>query len=394
MNQDCRIHILHVITTLNVGGAEGMLLKLLSGMDKTRFSNQVISLTDVGPIGKRILAEGIPVYGLCMPNGKVTIDGLLKFWKLVHSYRPSILQTWLYHADLLGLILGKLARVSRICWNIRCSYHDLAKYKSSTRWTLKLCAMLSSMPDVVIANSRKGQEFHTELGYKAKQWRVIPNGFDLERFKPNQLAKPKLFTELTLRNFLRNENNKNNATDESFPILIGLIARYDPTKDHATFIKATFYLLEKNRDVHFILVGKDVNWANRLMTANIPTAWKKKYSFLGERDDVEVITAALDIATCSSYGEGFPNVVCEAMACEVPCVVTDVGDCSRIIGNTGRVVPAKQPRFLARAWEEMIDIGEEGRRRLGVAARRRVKENFELSRIVEKYEEFYASLSR
>ena len=141
-------------------------IKSYNQIIKTWSSQCDIERKYVGPIGKRILAEGIPVYGLCMPNGKVTIDGLLKFWKLVHSYRPSILQTWLYHADLLGLILGKLARVSRICWNIRCSYHDLAKYKSSTRWTLKLCAMLSSMPDVVIANSRKGQEFHTELGYK------------------------------------------------------------------------------------------------------------------------------------------------------------------------------------------------------------------------------------
>ena len=129
-----------------------------------------------------------------------------------------------------------------------------------------------------------------------------------------------------------------------------------------------------------------------MLTAQIPNVLKDRFHLLGERNDIESITAGLDIASSSSYGEGFPNILCEAMACEVPCVATDVGDSARIVGNTGEVVSAKDPEALAMAWTEMIGLGEEGRRRLGVAARKRVMDHFELSKIVKKYEALYTSL--
>ena len=392
MHNDGPIPILHLITTLNVGGAEGMLLKLLSVMDNERFANQVVSLTDVGPIGEQILAQGIPVHALFMPNGRVTASGLAKLWRLLYSLRPKILQTWLYHADLLGLIFGKLACIKNICWNIRGSYHDLKKYRSSTKWTIKMCSIFSSFPDVVIANSYRGREFHIDLGYGAKRWSVISNGFDLNKFKPDQIARAKLLNELGLTHCLKKENAKGDKGNRNTPILIGLIARYDSMKDHSTFIKAACSLLKEIRDVHFVLVGKYVDIGNRLLTAQIPSDCKNRFHLLGERNDIENITAGLDIASSSSYGEGFPNILCEAMACEVPCVATDVGDSARIVGNTGRVVSAKDPEALAMAWTEMIRLGEEGRRRLGAAARKRVMDRFELSKIVKKYEALYTSL--
>ena len=267
MHNDGPIPILHLITTLNVGGAEGMLLKLLSGMDNERFANQVVSLTDVGPIGEQILAQGIPVHALFMPNGRVNASGLVKLWRLLNTLRPRILQTWLYHADLLGLIFGRLAYIKNICWNIRGSYHDLKKYRSSTKWTIKMCSIFSSFPDVVIANSYRGREFHINLGYKPKRWSMIPNGFDLNKFKPDQIARAKLLHELGLTHRLKMENAKGDKGNWNTPILIGLMARYDPMKDHSTFIKAACSLLKEIRDVHFVLVGKDVNLRNRLLTA-------------------------------------------------------------------------------------------------------------------------------
>ncbi|MEA3323413.1 MAG: glycosyltransferase [Patescibacteria group bacterium] len=375
-----------------MGGAEGMLLKLLSGMDNKRFANQVVSLTDVGPIGEQISAQGIPVYALFMPNGRVNASGLVKLWRLLNTLRPRILQTWLYHADLLGLLFGKLALIKNICWNIRGSYHDLKKYRSSTKWTIKMCSIFSSFPDVVIANSYRGREFHVALGYRAKRWSVLPNGFDLNKFKPDQIARAKLLHELGLTHCLNNGNDKGNNGNGNPPMLIGLIARYNPMKDHSTFIKAACSLLKEIRDVHFVLVGKDVDPGNRLLTAQIPSDWNNRFHLLGERNDIESITAGLNIASSSSYGEGFPNILCEAMACEVPCVATDVGDSARIVGNTGSVVSTKDPEALAMAWTEMIGLGEEGRRRLGVAARKRVMDHFELSKIVKKYEALYTSL--
>jgi glycosyltransferase involved in cell wall biosynthesis len=392
MHNDGPIPILHLITTLNVGGAEGMLLKLLSGMNNELFANQVVSLTDVGPIGEQISAQGIPVYALFMPNGRVNASGLVKLWRLLYTLRPRILQTWLYHADLLGLIFGKLACIKNICWNIRCSYHDLKKYRSSTKWTIKMCSIFSPVPDVVIANSYRGRKFHVDLGYRAKRWSVIPNGFDLHKFKPDQIARAKLLHELGLIHCLNKGNDKGNNGNRNPPMLIGLIARYDPMKDHSTFIKAACSLLKERNGVHFVLVGRDVKWENSLLAREIPDTWKDHFHLLGEKEDVNKITAGLDIATSSSYGEGFPNILCEAMACEVPCVATDAGDSARIVGTTGRIVAAKDPEALAMAWKEMIDLGEEGRRRLGVAARKRVMDHFELSKIVKKYEALYTSL--
>jgi glycosyltransferase involved in cell wall biosynthesis len=369
-----------------------MLLKLLSRMDNDRFANQVVSLTDVGPIGEQILAQGIPVNALFMPNGRIKASGLAKLWRLLDTIKPRILQTWLYHADLLGLVFGKITGIRKICWNIRCSYHDLKKYRFSTKWTMKMCSIFSSIPDVVIANSNRGKEFHVGFGYRAKRWSVIPNGFDTNKFKPTQLARENLLHELGLIHYLKNENGKAYNGNLNCPKLIGLVARYDPMKDHATFIKAACSLLKEKNDVHFVLVGRDVKWKNTPLTEQIPDTWKDHFHLLGERDDVEKITAGLDIATSSSYGEGFPNTVCEAMACEIPCVATDVGDSAIIIGATGRVVPPKNPGALAMAWTEMIGLGEQGRSMLGAAARRRVMEHFELSKIVEKYEALYTSL--
>ncbi|MCK4388927.1 MAG: glycosyltransferase [Desulfobacterales bacterium] len=386
--------ILHLITTLNTGGAEMMLLKLLSHTDHHIFTKRVVSLTDVGSVGERILAQGIPVYALNMPNGRLTPSGLAKLWRLFRFIRPTILQTWLYHADLLGLIFGKLAGIRTICWNIRCSYMDLDKYRRSTKWTIKLCSLFSSFPQVVIANSREAVKFHVNLGYKAKRWRVIPNGFDLDKFKPDRQAKQGLLVELGLAYNPKTENRgeQSGKRNQKRVFLIGFIARYDPMKKHSTFIKAACLLLRERRDVHFILAGRDVKWGNGLLARQIPHIWKDHFHLLGERNDVENITAGLDIASSVSYGEGFPNTIGEAMACGVPCVVTDVGDSARIVSDTGRVVPPKDPDALAKAWKELIDVGEDGRHRLGIAARKRVKDYFELSQIVKQYESLYTSL--
>ena len=394
MRYDQPISVMHLITTLDVGGAEMMLLKLLSFMDDDDFSNQVVSLTGIGPIGEKIMAQGIPVYALNMPSGRLTLGGLVKLWRLLNSIKPKILQTWLYHADLLGLIFGKLARIRKICWNVRCSYIDLGKYRRSTEWTVKLCSLLSTFPETIITNSREAQNFHVKLGYKAKRCEVIPNGFDLNKFKPDKEAKPKLLVALGLsdRRYTKRGKGESVENKRNRIILIGFIARYDPMKDHSTFFKAACFLLEKRRNVHFVLAGRDVRWENKSLAKQLPDVSKDHFHLLGERNDAENITAALDIACSASYGEGFPNIICEAMACGVPCVVTDVGDSARIVGDTGRVVPSRDPQALARAWNEFIDLGEERRGKLGIAARKRVKDHFELSTIVRRYETLYYSL--
>ena len=379
MNEKKSVSVLHLITTLDVGGAEMMLLRLLSRMDIDRFKNYVICLAEMGPVGQRILEHGIPVYALNMPRGRVTIRGLSRLRKLLSLLRPNILQTWMYHADLVGLLFGKLGRIEHICWNIRCSNMNLASYSLTTRMTIKLCALLSGFPDVVVTNSREGLNYHEKIGYRSRRWVVIPNGFDLSRFKPDARSRVSLLQELGL-------------DSESTSPLIGYVARFDPMKDHPTFLDAACSLLQERRDVHFVMVGRDIDWRNRGLTTRIPKTSSNNFHLLGERVDVVEITAGLDIACSVSSGEGFSNVIGEAMACGTPCVVTDVGDSAFIVGETGFVVKPRDSEGLAGAWRKLLDLGRDRRSELGKAARKRIQEHFDISKIVERYEALYSSL--
>jgi glycosyltransferase involved in cell wall biosynthesis len=370
--------VLHVITTLDFGGAEMMLLKLISGMDGSRFRNHVICLADDGPVGKKISAQGIPVYALNMPRGRVTIQGLRQLHRLIRKINPEVLQTWMYHADLIGLLFGKLTHIRRICWNIRCSNMDLVRYRLTTRITVKMCAMLSTLPDLIIANSENGESYHKGIGYRGKRWEVIPNGFDLKKFKPDGQARESLAKELGL--------------DDKKPLaFIGYIARFDAMKDHGTFLDAASRLLRERSDVHFILAGRDIGWENMELTERMPKTFRENFHLLGERDDVEKISAGLDIACSVSSGEGFSNAIGEAMTCGVPCVVTDVGDSALIVGNTGLVVRPRDSEGLSSAWKQLLDLGKDARAELGRAARERIKDCFDISKIVERYEEVYDS---
>jgi glycosyltransferase involved in cell wall biosynthesis len=388
------IRIVHLITTLETGGAELMLERLLCHMRNDEFSNEVVSLTDIGSVGRRLMDQGIGVHALSMPIGRLTLGGLVKLWRLLGLEKPNILQTWLYHADLLGLIFGKLAGISNICWNIRCSYIELAKYRTSTKWTIRLCSFLSGLPAAIITNSREAVKFHINLGYKANRWKVIPNGFDVEKFKPREQAKAKLLGELGLSH----KGNTKCGEQEGFEntrhrlLLIGFVARYDPMKDHSTFIKAACLVLQKRRNVHFVLAGRDVTWGNKIMAGQIPDAWKDHFHLLGERKDIENITAALDIASSVSYGEGFPNIIGEAMASGVPCVVTDVGDSAAIVGDTGYVVPPNDAAALSSACLKLIEMGGVRREELGRRARKRIGRHYALADTVREYEKLYTTL--
>jgi glycosyltransferase involved in cell wall biosynthesis len=287
--------LLHLITTLDVGGAEMSLLNLISRMDGTRFKNHVICLAEMGPLGEKISACGIPVNALNMPRGRLTVGGLVKLFGLIRQINPDILQTWMYHADLIGLLFGRIFRVRPICWNIRCSNMDLVKYRWATVITVKLCAILSSLPNVIIANSREGANFHERIGYRGKRWEVIPNGFDLRVFQPDGQAKERLAMELGL-------------DPKDLPVFIGYIARFDPMKDHQTFLDAASPLLVGRRDVHFVLAGRNVDQDNREISDRVPKALEEHFHLLGERDDAEKITAGLDVACSVSLGEGFSNV--------------------------------------------------------------------------------------
>lgn len=377
------LSILYVITGLFRGGAELMLYRLLSRMDRTRFTPQVVSLLEHGPISRKIQALGIPVRSLGMKEGIPNPVVVLRLARWLRQDPPDMMQTWMYHADLVGGLAARLVGNIPVAWGIR--HSDLSSETSSrlTHLTVKTCALLSHwLPDHIVCCSEAARQYHTAIGYAAEKMVVIPNGYDVETFRPDLVARA------SVRKVL--------GVSEDAPI-IGMVARFDPQKDHRTFVRAAQLLHRDRPDAHFLLCGMEVTWENQELARWIDDAGLRTHChLLGRRDDdIANVTAALDIASLSSsYGEGFPNVVSEAMCCGVPCVVTDVGDAALIVGQTGIVVPPRNPEALAAAWRTMLEMGCEGRRPMGIAARQRIRERFDIAEIAGRYEHLFEELAR
>ena len=365
--------IVHVITGLSTGGAEMMLYKLLSRMNADEFDSEVISLTDAGPVADKIKMLGVPVHALGMKRGKPHPLAMIKLSSLLRRKKPDLVQTWLYHSDLIGGLAAKLAGRNKIYWSIRQSNIDVDSNKRSTIWVAKACAKLSSwLPDKIIVCSHAAHKSHQALGYYKEKMLVIPNGFDLDEFRPDPEARKSVRKELKL--------------DEN-ALLVGLVARFDPQKDHRNFIEAAELIREKIPAVHFMLCGEGIDSGNTyLMQWIVKGQMEGCFHLLGIRKDVSRLVAAMDVAVSSSLGEGFPNVVGEAMASSVPCVVTDVGDSALIVADTGRVVPAKDPAALATAISGLLQAPPAFREEMGDLARQRVKMNYSLDSVVSKYE--------
>jgi glycosyltransferase involved in cell wall biosynthesis len=375
-----KLLITHIITDLEVGGAEVMLYRLLLNTDKSRFSTNVVSLTNVGPIGKKIQASDVPVSALGMRRGVPDPMAVVRLSNQIRRMKPAVVQTWMYHADLLGGVAAKLATGVPVVWGIH--HTTLSDNKRSTILVAKVCARLSKwIPNKIVCCSRASRTVHAELGYEEQKMVVIPNGFDLDCFRPDSKAQKDVRDELNL---------------PDTTLLIGLMGRFHLQKDHHNFIKAAARLHGRYSDVHFVLCGDDVAWNNPDLVAWIDSAGiRKRCHLLGRRDDMSRLQASLDIATTASCsGEAFPLVIGEAMACGVPCVVTNLGDSAHIIGDTGLVVPPKDPEALAQAWGKILSLAPQDRLQLGERARQRIRENFDLHSIVRRYEELYESVLR
>lgn len=356
-----------------------MLYKLLSRRDRSRFAAEVVSLGRAGPLGPRIAELGVPIIALDIRGPLSAVRGLFRLSARLRSTGVDLVQTWMYHADLIGGLGAFLAGRVPVVWGIRQSDFD-ATAKRTTRLIARLCAALSSrLPHAIIACSDQARRVHVDLGYD-RRIEVIPNGFDLESFKPDPDAGVRLRTQLR-------------AQPEN--MLVGLVARFDPQKGHDTFVRAAAIVASRRPGVRFVLCGQEITPENGVLAGWIASAGIAQLChLLGPRNDIAALTAGLDVAVSSSTSEGFSNTVGEAMACGVPCVVTDVGDSAEIVGDTGRIVPPGDPDAMADAICELIDLGVEGRRGLGVSARRRIAERYELGQVVRRYEARYEEIVR
>jgi glycosyltransferase involved in cell wall biosynthesis len=376
-----KIKLLHIITGLSTGGVEMKLFNLLSRMRCDRFEPVVISLMNTDTmIGRRIEELGIPIYSLDMKVGM--LPNPITVWRLVNIVRkmqPDLIHGWMYHGILAAEVANIFSTNQFTIWEIQTTIYSLQHEKKMSAIIIKICALLSKLPARIVFVSQTSKLQHEALGFYTNNNCLLPNGFDTSLFSPSVESKLDVRKELAL-------------PKES--LLIGLFCRYHPMKDHANCIKAAALLLKNYPDVHFLLAGTNVTRDNQTLNELIQELGiREQIHLLGERSDITRLSAALDIDSSSSaYGEAFPMVIGEAMSCGVPCVVTDVGDSARIVDNTGYVVPPREPQALANAWQKMIELGSEGRKALGQAARKRIIENFSLDFVVAEYESLYESV--
>lgn len=386
------IRVLHVITGLNTGGAERQLARLVAAMDAGeardaaragRFGNHVVSLLPEGPEAAAVRVAGVPLTSLGMRRSLPSPGAVLRLARLLRRVRPHVVQSWLYHADLLATLARALAFPlgprPKLVWNLRCTDMDFSRYHPLTRLTVRGLAALSKTPDVVLANAEAALAHHRALGYRPRRTLVMPNGFDTDHFRPAPEGGAALRQELFI------------APDAP---VVGLVARYDPQKGHGTFFRALALAAEKIPDLTAICCGTGVSEDNPELMAQVHAAGLEgKVRLLGRRTDLPRIYAALDLLCVSSpYGEGFPNVLGEAMACGVPCVATDVGDSRRIMGETGIAVLPEDPAALAEALLAQLErLAREGET-LRAAVRERVLARYSLDAMAGRYEDFYRDL--
>lgn len=368
------MRILHVITGLGQGGAESVLLRLAT-YPEAGVEHIVVSLTDEGIYGERLRAAGVAVHALGMKRGRVSLGGFLALRRVIGSSRPDAVQTWMYHADLIGGLAARLAGVRAVAWGIRNSGAHLERSSRSARLVLRVCALLSGrVPRAIVCAAQNSAERHAEKGYRRDRMVVISNGYDLSRYAPDAQARARVRAQWGL--------------SEDAPV-IGCVARWDPLKDHANLLRAVAALVRDGRDggLRCVLVGRGMTPDNAELAALIDKLdLRERLILAGPSDDVPAVMNGLDLHVLSSCAEGFPNVVAEAMACGVYCVVTDVGDAAYIVGDTGVVVPPEQAEALARGIETALgDVAARGSRRAGEAGRARVLENFDLARMVQRY---------
>ena len=373
------MNLLHVITGLTTGGAELALYRLLSGGLAERFDCAVLSLRDEGTVGASIRELGVPVSTLGIRRALPGPGALSRLRRLVRTFRPDLIQGWMYHGNLAALVAARAAPGRPVpVWNVRQSLYDLNAEKPLMRGVIRANRALSPGADAIIYNSQVSRAQHETFGFRSARGTVIPNGFDLTRLHPD----PE--TALAVRQELGFGPSA---------LVVGHMARFDPMKDHVGFLRAAVALAGRLPQARFLLTGSGVTADNPAFRGIVPPELTARFHFLGERRDVPRLMQAIDLYCSSSYSEAFPNVLGEAMATAKPCVATDVGDSAIIVGETGIVVRPSDHTELARALAAMLERSPEERRKRGIAARERIATHYRLDAITERYVQLYASMS-
>ena len=374
------MRVVHVITGLKQGGAEAMLEKLIhtSLQCTPDWEHVVVSLGPLGTVGERLRTAGVEVHALDIRGLRTLLAGAVRVWRVLRRPgRQSLMQTWLYHADVFGGVLGKFAR-RPVIWNLRQTLPSLPEIKPTTRAVIRLGAKLSSwLPDAVVCCANSVAHSHVRVGYAARRCVLVDNGFDIDRMRHDSSGRAALRAHWGI------------ADQE---LLIGTVGRVDPLKDHDTFLRAIEIVTRRVPAARAVLVGREVDTDSSLRSFIAAAGMESKVRLVGERRDVAAVMSALDVFVLSSKSEGFPNVLGEAMACEVPCVSTDAGDARRVLAQDEFVAPVGDPAALAERIEAMCAVTPAARGELGARLRARIAEHFTIELAWERYRQLYLGL--
>ena len=373
--------VLHIISNLGVGGAETMLKRLVESDPVSILHTVIVSLTTLGVIGELLRNQGVKVHTLNLSSNGLNLPMVL--WRLIlliRRFKPDIVQTWLYHADLLGGLAARLAGSKNIVWGVRCTAIPQGAL-SITYWLVRLCGILShTVPDRIICCAISAREVHINLRYAAHKMTVVPNGYDFSAFEMQSTSRKNVRQELGIK-----------ADD----IVIGVVGRFDPLKDFHNFVSAASYIATKRADVKFLMVGDGNEWTNSVLHGWIEEAGLlNRFCLVGYQAEVAQFFSAMDIFCLSSQNEGFPNVLVEAMAMSLPCVVTQAGDATDILGDDDFVVPVKDSVSLANALLQMCQLDSDEQRLLGEKNAEKVRYQYGIEEVRRKYKAIYEEINR
>ncbi len=363
--------VIHIITGLNDGGAEGVLFRLCLS---DKYNNHiVVSMMDGGKYGPLLLENGIKVHCLNMRPNRISLAGLLKLYRIIRKIKPDVVQTWMYHADLIGGIIARLSGINNVVWGVRHGTHLKKDSKYLTILIARINAKLSFIvPKKIIYCAEKAKELHEAMGFNASKGFVIQNGYF------TNVIRPAIEDRISFRQELGIDDNV---------FLIGHVGRYNPQKDHLTLVKSIGNIERKHKLWKVVLVGSNLDGANKTLINLIRKHdLINDFIFLGRRSDIARVMNGFDLhVLSSSSGEAFPNVLAEAMACGTPCVTTNVGDAALIVGDTGWVVSPRDPTSLAyaivQAYNE-CNLQTENWNDRKKACRDRVVKNFSIEKMV------------